>query len=176
MSRSSPFRVILTRHAQSGWEDTPGGDHARTLTAQGQEDARRVGRWLAHQGLAPDTALVSTARRTRETWENIAVALPDTCTVEFLDELYRAGPDVMLHLLRRARGKTVLMLGHNPGIAECARLLLDHDPAHPQFATYPPCATLVAEFRIAGWTELRFRAGQAMQFIVPADLADTENM
>lgn len=173
MSTSSRFRLILTRHAQSGWEDAAVGDHGRTLTAKGHEDARRVGRWLARQGPGPETALVSSARRTRETWENIAAALPGTCSVEILDELYRAGPEMMLRLLQRARGKSVLLLGHNPGIAECAHLLLCRKPVHSKFAAYPPCTTLIAEFSIADWTELRFGTGEAISFIVPADLGDT---
>ena len=47
-------------------------------------------------------------------------ALPGTPILELKPALYHAGPDVMLAVLRHARADTVMMIGHNPGIAEFA--------------------------------------------------------
>ena len=43
-------------------------DRDRPLTARGRVDAQRVGDYVAHHSLIPDLAIVSPARRTRETW------------------------------------------------------------------------------------------------------------
>ena len=64
---------------------------------------------------------------------------------------------------------TVLMLGHNPGIAEFADRLLRQPPGHPQFFHYPTCATLVAEFSGQDWAEVGFGTGTALDFAIPHD-------
>lgn len=170
MTQDSTRCLILTRHAESGWQDAEGDDHARTLTARGRDEARRTGRWLARAGLVPDATLVSSARRTRETWEVIAAELPAPGAATIHDSLYQAGPDLMLRVLQKAQGRTVMMIGHNPGIGALAQVIVSRAPAHPQFDTYPPCATLVAGFTQSDWTGLRFGSGTTSAFVLPGEL------
>jgi phosphohistidine phosphatase len=61
------LRLILSRHAKSGWDDPDLSDHDRPLNARGRGDAPKVGAWLRAKGYLPDAALVSSARRTQET-------------------------------------------------------------------------------------------------------------
>ena len=164
------LRLILTRHAKSDWTEPTGGDHARPLNPRGRKAAPRMGRWLAAQGVVPGEALVSTAARTRETWALMAPELPGAPAPRYLDALYHAGPDVMLRALQTAEAETVLMLGHNPGIAAFARWLLEDPPKHPRFADYPTCATLIARFDVADWGAVGPAAGTALAFAVPRDL------
>ena len=164
------LRLILVRHAKSDWSDPVGGDHARPLNARGRLAAPRMGRWLAAKGALPGEALVSTATRTRETWALMAPELPGAPGPRFLDALYHAGPDVMLRALQTAQADTVLMLGHNPGIAAFARWLLHEPPKHARFADYPTCATLVARFDVADWGGVGPARGAAEAFAVPRDL------
>src|SRR5690606_40865875 len=42
--------------------------------SRGHEEAQRMGAHIAAQGLAPDLAVVSTARRTQETWSRASAA------------------------------------------------------------------------------------------------------
>ena len=64
-------RLILMRHAQAEASAPSGGDEARPLSAAGRAEALLMGRALAERGLKPDLALVSTAVRTRQTWEQM---------------------------------------------------------------------------------------------------------
>ena len=164
-------RLILTRHAKSSWDDPNTPDHDRPLNDRGKAAAADLGDWLASRGYIPQQVLCSDALRTRKTWSGIAPALPGAPGPELKPALYNAGPDVMLAVLRHAHADTVMMIGHNRGIAEFAHRLLASDPLHPAFQRYPTGATLVAEFAIPSWSEAAFGTAVALDFIVPRELA-----
>lgn len=169
MTPAGHRRLILTRHAKSAWDDPSMTDHDRPLNRRGRRSALELGEWLQSRGYEPDQVLCSTATRTRETWATVAAApLEVTPRIEFLEALYHASPDVMQKALAKAAGDTVMMLGHNPGIAEFARLLVARPPQHPDFSRYPTGATLVVDFQIAGWNDLRTGTGSVLDFFVPS--------
>lgn len=163
-------RLILTRHAKSSWDDPLTPDHDRPLNERGRAAAADLGAWLASRGYVPEQVLCSDALRTRKTWSGVAPALPATPILDLKPALYHAGPDVMLAVLRHATAETVMMIGHNPGIAEFAHRLVTRAPLHDGFAKYPTGATLVAEFPIAAWADAGFGQGVAVDFIVPREL------
>lgn len=162
-------RLILTRHAKSSW-DRPGlDDHDRPLNGRGRRAARELGRWLASRGYLPDEVLSSDSLRTRETWAGVAEGLPDAPEPRWLRELYHADPAAMLAALRQATGRTVMMLGHNPGIGEFAAMLPARLPADPDFERYPTAATLVVDFDIPTWADLEPGRGSVLDFFTPTD-------
>src|SRR5690606_9683192 len=69
-------RLLLLRHAKSAW---PAGapDLERPLNARGRAAALRMGTYLRDEGLRPDLSVVSPARRTAETWNQVQAALGD---------------------------------------------------------------------------------------------------
>lgn len=164
-------RLILTRHAKSSWDDPLTPDHDRPLNERGKVAAADLGQWLASRGYIPDEVLCSDALRTRKTWSGIAPALPGTPVLELKPALYHAGPDVMLAVLRHAKGNTVMMIGHNPGIAEFAARLVAHVPSSPDFNRYPTGATLVADFNLDSWDQVTFGSGVVDDFIIPREIA-----
>ena len=164
-------RLILTRHAKSSWDDPLTPDHDRPLNDRGKAAAADLGQWLASRGSVPGEVLCSDALRTRKTWSGIAPALPGTPVLELKPALYHAGPDVMLAVLRHATADTVMMIGHNPGIAEFAAKLVARPPQNPEFARYPTGATLVADFAIDSWEQLGWGSGVADDFIIPREIA-----
>ena len=158
--------LILMRHAKSDWGDPRLPDSARPLNARGCRAAPALGHWLRSQDLAPDQLLCSSAVRTQETCTRLKL---DTAP-DLHDALYLAEADEMLTVLRRATGSLVLMLGHNPGIAEFAALLVAAPPDHERFDDYPTGATLIARFDIADWAALQPGSGTVLQFLTPRDL------
>ena len=163
-------RLILIRHAKSIWDDSPIPDPERPLNACGRAAARDIGRWLASRGYLPDEVLCSSALRTRETWDVLAPALPEAPEPQYSPTLYHASAEVMLAVLRYAKGNLVLMLGHNPGIAGFAHRLVTRAPLHSSFQRYPTATTLVAEFRIEDWVAADFGQAAADDFITPKDI------
>ena len=160
-------RLILMRHAKSDWS-TGGADHQRPLNSRGRASAKALGDWLRAQALMPDQALCSSATRTRETLDLLELDVE----TRHEDRLYHAGPVALQKFLSEATGGTVLMVGHNPGIAAFAAELMAEPPRHPRFADYPTGATLVAEFEIDDWSELEAATGTATGFVIPRELLE----
>lgn len=163
-------RLVLMRHAKSDRGDPALPDHARPLNKRGRRSARALGDWLRAEALLPDEILCSSAARTQETCARLGLPLaPD-----LRERLYMAEPEAMLAEVQGAHGDTVLMIGHNPGIAEFAARLLATPPAHERFDDYPTGATLVAGFDIPDWSALREGTGRALRFVIPRELLPGE--
>ena len=114
----------------------------------------------------PGEILCSTASRAQETCARLGLPLAP----RLIASLYMAEPEDMLAALRMAEAETVLMIGHNPGIAEFAARLLVEPPAHPRFDDFPTGATLVAGFPLADWGGLGWHEGRALRFVIPREL------
>lgn len=164
------LRLILIRHAKSSWDDPLQDDHDRVLNARGRAAAPRIGAWLADHGYRPAEVLSSTARRTLETWDLMAPALGEGTVMRRDPGLYHASAERMLEALNGCAASPVLMLGHNPGIAEFAGRLVKRPPDNPRFARYPTCATLVVDFEGEDWSAVGFYAGKPIGFVTPKDL------
>ncbi|WP_134678851.1 SixA phosphatase family protein [Paracoccus ravus] len=159
-------RLILTRHAKSSWEEPGQADHDRPLNDRGRRSARALGDWLASRGYEPEEVLCSTAARTRETWERVAIApLEVRPHLRLEPGLYQASPERIMDILRSAREPTVMLLGHNPGIAEFAASLPARPLLDPEFRRYPTAATLVVDFQIDQWSELQPGQGSVLDFV-----------
>lgn len=162
--------LILVRHAKSSWDDPLQDDHDRVLNARGRRSAPVMGRWLHDGGYIPDAVLCSSAARTRETWDLMSGELGAPSDLRYEPALYHAPSGVMMQVLKTATAPCVLMLGHNPGIADFAARLVARAPDHNRFYDYPTCATLVARFEADAWADIRFGTGKAVAFSIPADL------
>lgn len=163
-------RLILMRHAKSSWADPSQRDLDRPLNKRGRRSAALVGAWMKRKRLRPGLALVSSARRTQETWSGI-VAEAGTAETSYLPELYHAGPETMLAVLRRAANvDCVLLLGHQPGIGAFAERLLAEPPGDAEFAKYPTGAVAVIDFARERWDDVGWGDGRLVEFVVPRAL------
>lgn len=157
------------RHAKA--EPFAAQDRDRRLAQRGVAQAAETGRWLASQGIEITHAYVSSAARTRETWEGVAASAGADADVHFEDALYSSGPEGVLSVLRSAPADaaTVMYIGHNPTAAYLAQLLEDGagDPAilSRMSMGYPTAALTVfdvavdwADLNIAGATITDFRS------------------
>lgn len=163
-------RLILTRHAKSSWDDPLIADHDRPLNERGRGAAADLGQWLKSRGYTPAEVLCSDALRTWETWSGIEAELASAATLKLKANLYHAGSDVMLAVLRHAETDVVMMVGHNPGISEFAARIVAHAPANSDFARYPTGATLVVDFDIDSWADVAYGTGAVEDFIVPREI------
>ena len=161
-------RLVLMRHAKSSWDDPTLEDHDRPLNKRGKRSAKALGDWLRAQTIVVDEALVSSSARTRETFQHLKIE----CDRQILENLYHAGPDDMLKILKSATGQTVLMIGHNPGISWFAKDLMATPPEHSRFDDYPTGGTLVARFDIPDWNALTLGTGQLEAFVIPRELTE----
>jgi phosphohistidine phosphatase len=157
-------RLLLVRHAEA-FAHAPEGDSDRPLTAQGRTNAAYLGSYLRTEGLVPDRAIVSPARRARDTLEAIVRELPHkppSCAIE--TSLYNAGIETLLDVLARTSGvvTTLLIVGHNPGIAEFARFLVSDDSVLPKI--FPAPCLAVLHFPYDDWSEAGAGSGRLDRF------------
>ena len=165
------LRLILTRHAKSSWDHPGLGDHERPLNKRGRDSAGAIGAWLKDNRYVPDLVLSSDSQRTRETWGLMEDALDSGAEVEWLGALYHAGAQTMLDVLQGAGStRSVLMLGHNPGIGGFAEMIVRRPPDHIRFHDYPTAATTVIDFNAADWREVDWGAGAVRDFVIPREL------
>ena len=161
-------RLILMRHAKSSWADPGQRDFDRPLNPRGLRSAPLLGAWLRERGYAPDAALVSTARRARESWEGLGFGAIPT---DFVDTIYEAAPATLLEVVRRARDAgTVILIGHQPGIGAAAEGLLADPLDDPAFWRHPTGATTVIQLGAESWAEVGWGDGVALDFVTPRAL------
>ena len=115
---------MLLRHAKAE-QDFGGPDALRALTEVGHRQSAWVGEALHGAGLVPELALVSSAVRTRETWQGLAAAFDPAPEEDVRDEIYSAGPGTVLEVVRALdeRVRTVLVVGHEPTMSRTAGVL-----------------------------------------------------
>ncbi len=111
-------RLILMRHAET--DGSGRSDHHRPLSFYGRRSLGHIAAQLRARSWIPDQALSSDARRTRESWEGLQFP----AEVIWRSQLYLASAGTIIKELSTLEsGETVLLLGHNPGIAEAAERL-----------------------------------------------------
>ena len=115
--------LVLIRHSKA--EPLGEDDHARSLSPRGQSDATAVNRWLKEERIVPDRVIVSTARRTRETWALAGVIPP-----VYDERVYEASVRDLRTLIAETEPslETLVLVGHNPSIQDLA-WQLDESPA-----------------------------------------------
>ena len=120
--------LYLMRHAKAKQPSGDMTDHERPLRKRGKRQAAAMApvlqRWQALEG----EVYVSTAARTRETFDEIAVQLPEHTLinqVHFDEDLYTfdgGGLQAWLKALPNG-AESVLVIGHNPALHDLARWL-----------------------------------------------------
>lgn len=162
-------RLVILRHAKSAWPPEL-DDHDRPLAKRGRRDAPVAGQWLRGYGYVPDLVLCSTAVRARRTWELAAEALDARPPVVHDTELYHASAGELMDAVRRTapETRTLLLVGHNPGLQELV-LTLAAESVHEGLARarekFPTCAIAVLEWQ-GRWASLGPRGALLTDFKV----------
>jgi len=164
-------RLILLRHAKSDW---PAGvaDHDRPLGKRGRRDAPLIGAAMAARALVPELAIVSTATRTRQTWDLVKPALGPV-PERFERAIYEAEPEAILAVIRAVDDGcgTLLIVGHNPGLELIAGFLSAKGLQRERMAEkFPTGALAVIDFGNGGWRDVRRGQGELALFLVPGGL------
>src|SRR5947209_14390420 len=131
-------QLFVLRHAKSSWEEPGLADHERPLAPRGRRAVEAIAAHVNATGITPELVLCSSARRTRETLEGVAVggehviepALYGASAEEVLDRLHQVPDEV----------RSVMLVGHNPTLQTLVVRLLDDDAAtyDPQLAEVRP--------------------------------------
>jgi phosphohistidine phosphatase len=164
-------RLYLLRHAKARWAEPGDRDFDRALKKSGRHDTEAMAEVMVANGYVPDLVLCSTARRTRETWEVAAPAFADA-EVEYVETLYDADSAGYLDIVRkRALGKSVMVVGHNPMIEDLAVVLAGSGEAQDELADgFPTCGLAVIEFD-TDFADIQPGTGDLIAFLTPRALS-----
>jgi phosphohistidine phosphatase len=170
-------QLLLLRHAKSSRDDPKLADLDRALNKRGRRASSAMRKAMLELGLTPDLVLVSPSRRTLET---LAALEPwdDTPLVEQVETLYLASLPQLLGILRGVNEtvRSVMLIGHNPGLHELAMLLGATSAANEvssRLAGGFPTAAL-AEFSVATqWRQLDAAGSRLVRFLTPRDPPET---
>jgi len=155
-------------------------DAARPLSDRGEVAARLMGGYMARHSLVPARVLCSSARRTRDTWAGIAAQWPADVDVVFERRLYAATPQVILSIVRAQdeAARTLLVIGHNPGLQEAAELLIaagDVELRERLREKFPTAALAVIDFTVDKWSRIHERSGRLDRYVTPRLIAAATN-
>lgn len=167
-------RLILLRHAKSAWPDGV-ADEERPLAERGRKSAPVIGAYMAHEKLVPDLALVSPARRAQETWEFVREALSKKVKERDAPGIYEVAAGHILEVIRTVKPgiRTLLLVGHNPGMEDLASLLVedgDADAIGRMKEKFPTAGLAIIDFDVEGWDEVAAGTGCLERFVTPRSL------
>jgi phosphohistidine phosphatase len=167
-------RLLLLRHAKSAWPDGV-ADHERPLAERGRKAAQLIGRFMAQEGLIPSLTMVSDARRTRETWALARNEILRPLICHDCPAIYEASAAAILAEVRRIEPefRTVLIVGHNPGLQDLALMLAGSGRPEAMKAIadkYPTGALAVLDFALPTWQSISPGSGTLKRFVKPRSL------
>lgn len=160
--------LTLIRHATSSQDFPLLGDAQRPLSARGRSELpRQAARLAADLGGEPVAIVASPATRTLVTAQGYAEALglaDDAIRLE--PRIYEASSGTLLHLVNTLpeTDEHVLLVGHNPGFSDLARVLADDELP---FRELPPCGCLSLRFGCDDWASLQPGSGRLWRWYAP---------
>ncbi|MEK1933916.1 MAG: histidine phosphatase family protein [Pararhizobium sp.] len=173
-SAKQKHRLILLRHAKSAWPDGV-ADRERPLAERGRKAAPVIGAYMGREKLIPDLALVSPARRAQETWKLVRETLSKKVTERDAPGVYEVSAERILDVIRAVEPgiRTLLVVGHNPGMENAASLLVadgDADAMGRMKEKFPTAGLAVIDFDVDGWDEVAAGSGYLQRFVAPRSL------
>lgn len=84
--------------------------------------------------------------------------------------LFHASAEQVENHIKQAPAGDLLVIGHNPGFAHFASMVLKDLPNHPKFGQFPTSATLIVEVDISQWSDYKLGNATFIDFLVPADI------
>ncbi len=160
-------RLIMIRHAKSGWGNPLQSDFDRPLNERGRLEAPEMGKRLKELNIIPDLVICSTAKRTRQTAKKIASAVGyDLEHVLWEEKLYHCIPSVFEEVMHEVseQVKTLFIIAHNPGITEFVNQL------SPEFKldSMPTCGMAGVSFESDEWNNFLLVERKVILFEQPA--------
>lgn len=170
-------RLFLLRHAKAQPADGSVEDYDRTLMLSGMQDGAAMARYLRKADYRVDTIICSAAARTTQTAELVLHEL--TAEIDYRENLYLADPARILAAVRAmpASVSSLMVVGHNPGLEECATLLAREPVRRKERARhealeekFPTCALAILDFDVGRWRDVAQNSGKLVDFVRPKDL------
>ena len=166
--------LLVLRHGKSDWT-TGHEDFHRPLVSRGHLGSQKMGVWIKHRKLIPDTVLSSPAERARATTVAAckAMGLPLN-KVRWDERLYAASlADLLAGLAECPKNAgRVMLVGHNPGLEELIEHLVADALEIPADGKLLPTSAL-AQLEVSGdWRKLEPGCATLVALTRPGEVPD----
>lgn len=167
--------LYFLRHAKSDWGEVDLPDHERPLNRRGRKACVKTGVRLRNKSFNPGLVLCSSAARAQETLRAIMSAADCNWPVQLEPELYGAGADRVLGLIRQQSDKhdSLLLIGHNPGFQDIVIGLAGSEKQAGALARIarkmPTAAFSELSFKVDSFKEIGVGSGCLVDFFTPKD-------
>ena len=164
--------LSILRHAKSGKDNPHLADFDRPLNERGYREADEMANLVIARAWQPARILCSSSQRTRETLAPLLALLKSNATIELTRRVYDATAETLLDIIREQHGtsRTLMLIGHNPGLEELARVLPgsgDGAALARLRVMFPPASLAVMSFDVADWSDIDPGRGRLEAFEVP---------
>ena len=158
--------LYLMRHAKSSWKDETLLDIERPLNSRGRRASQTVAGFIKKQKIIPDLVLSSSAIRARETTDIVLGAAKITTDLRFDERIYEAGANRLLEVIKQIdkTRKSVLLVGHNPGLEALLELLTG------AVETMPTATLSKLTLKISDWSDINNKCGTLEWIVRPKQL------
>lgn len=160
--------LFLIRHAQAEFPEYNQKDKERSLTAQGSQDAMRLGNLLLNNKLQPDYILCSTALRTRQTAGYICEQIEfDSNKINLLEDIYESSVRILLNTINNISDsyQRVYIVAHNPSISYLAEYITGD-----VIGDISPAGTVHIQLGGMSWAMLSQNNASLLKYYDPIDL------
>jgi phosphohistidine phosphatase len=160
--------LVLVRHAKAvhwGYDD----DFNRELTERGENDARRMGKFLKKAGIVPGLIIASPALRALQTATLFAGELdyPEESLLRKTELYHGLTTGELIDYIHTFPAPTgcVFLFGHNPSFEYYARALCRSFDGE-----MPTASAVVIDFSVDDWEEVTARSGKLFSRFSPKEL------
>jgi phosphohistidine phosphatase len=138
--------LYIIRHAKTERIQSNQRDFDRELTDRGLRQCLDLAKHLVEKPIACELILVSSAKRTRMTYDALNNSLVSNQTL-FLEELYLASSNEIFKSISEygTKNNNVLLIGHNDGISDLVSYFLDY------YQHVPTSGYLHFQFDVEDW-------------------------
>ena len=148
--------VILFRHGKSDWNADFELDHERPVAPRGKKASKAMGKWLSNTEQAPDYCMVSSALRTRQTFEYASKAGEWDAEMVIESELYDSTVSTYISLIKQLpdHAQRVIVVGHEPTCSGTTSML-----AGEADIRFPTATMARVDLDIENWNEVQAGCG-----------------
>ena len=170
-------RLFLLRHSKAVPADGGTEDFDRTLLLSGMQDGAAIARYLRKSDYTVELILSSASARTTQTAELVLHELQ--AEIEYREALYLASATKIVAAVHAAPPAiaSLMIVGHNPGVEDCATRLAREPVRRKERARhealeekFPTSALAILDFDVGRWRDVAEGSGKLVDFVRPKDL------
>ncbi len=158
--------LLIMRHAKSDWDNPEISDFERPLNSRGLNTSPFMGNIIRKNFAIPDLIISSPAKRAKQTAILVKESAGITRDIEYIDRIYEASPTTLLNLSSNLQTiyRSVVLIGHNPGLENFIRILTGETHA------MPTAAIAKINLNIDEWSEIKPACGTLELIMRPKEL------